>query len=167
MTTTSPEMEIFMKQNNPTYKLALAGLFTALAVAGSMISFQIVGSKCAPVQHAVNIFASVLLGLGSLMAFPGSMAGALLCGLIYRLTHSLLLTCAAETFGTSVLGGLLAYPVAKLLMNANPTGAFAYMTPFFISTAIGSVLAFSLLKLLQKSGVLVKIQFQAARQNSL
>lgn len=179
-------MEIFMKQNNPTYKLALAGLFTALAVAGSMISFQIVGSKCAPVQHAVNIFASVLLGpgwsvgiafsasllrnltgLGSLMAFPGSMAGALLCGLIYRLTHSLLLTCAAETFGTSVLGGLLAYPVAKLLMNANPTGAFAYMTPFFISTAIGSVLAFSLLKLLQKSGVLVKIQFQAARQNSL
>lgn len=166
-----------MKQNNVTYKLALAGLLTALAVAGSFVSFPVAGSKCAPVQHMVNIFGAVLLGpgfgigiaftasllrnllgLGTLMAFPGSMAGALACGLAYRLTRSLLPTCAAEAFGTSVLGGLAAYPVAKLMMNLNPEGAFAYMMPFFVSTAAGSILAFTLLKLLQKGGVLARIQ---------
>lgn len=165
-----------MKRNNTIYKLALAGLLTALAVVGSFISFPIGGSKCAPVQHMVNIFGAVLLGpgwsvgiafaasllrnllgLGTLMAFPGSMVGALCCGLIYRFLRNLPLTCVAEALGTGVLGGLAAYPVAKLLMNVNPAGAFVYMMPFFISTAAGSVLAFVLLTILQKGGVLSRI----------
>ena len=89
-----------MKQNDTVKKLALAGVLTAVAVVGSFISFPILGSKCAPVQHMVNVLAAVvlgpwwgvgiafaaslirnLLGLGSLMAFPGSMVGALCCGL--------------------------------------------------------------------------------------
>ena len=45
-----------------TRKLAMAGVLTALAVVGSFISFPIAGSKCAPVQHMVNIFAAVFLG---------------------------------------------------------------------------------------------------------
>lgn len=166
-----------MKQKNLTYKLALAGLLTALAVVGSFISFPVAGSKCAPVQHMVNIFGAVLLGpgwsvgiaftasllrnllsLGSLMAFPGSMVGALCCGLAYRLMRTLPAACIAEALGTGILGGLAAYPVAKLLMNLNPVGAFVYMVPFFISTAAGSILAFGLLKLLQKGGVLAKMQ---------
>lgn len=84
-------------------KLAMAGVLVAVAVAGSLISFPVAGSKCAPVQHMVNICAAVFLGpawgvgvafcasiirnltgLGSLMAFPGSMVGALCCGLMYR-----------------------------------------------------------------------------------
>ena len=78
-----------------TKKLALAGMLCALAVVGSVFSFPIFGSKCAPVQHMVNILCAVLLGpyygigvafvasllrnllgLGSLMAFPGSMCPA-------------------------------------------------------------------------------------------
>ena len=38
-----------------------------------------------------------LLGLGSLMAFPGSMVGALCCGLVYKKFHILSLTCLAES----------------------------------------------------------------------
>ena len=72
-------------------KIAMAGVLVAVAVAGSLISFPVAGSKCAPVQHMVNICAAVFLGpawgvgvafcasiirnltgLGSLMAFPGS-----------------------------------------------------------------------------------------------
>ena len=83
-----------------TRRLALAGVFTALAIVGSFLSFPVAGSKCAPVQHIINILAAVtlgpwysvgiafcasllrnLLGLGSMMAFPGSMVGALCCGL--------------------------------------------------------------------------------------
>lgn len=165
-----------MKHNHTVYKLSLAGLLTALAVAGSFISIPIGGSKCAPVQHMVNIFGAVLLGplwnvgiaftasllrnllgLGTLMAFPGSMVGALCCGLAYRFLRSLPLTCAAEAAGTSLLGGLAAYPVAKLLMNLNITGTFLYVIPFFVSTSVGSVLAFALLTVLQKGGVLARI----------
>lgn len=156
-------------------KLALAGVLTAVAVAGSLISFPVGGSKCAPVQHMVNLFAAVLLGpfwgvgvafcasflrnlmgLGSLMAFPGSMVGALCCGLVYRFTKRLGLTCLAEALGTGVLGGLLAYPVAKLLMGITPAGFTVYIIPFFISTAAGSILAFCLLTALLRGHALQK-----------
>ena len=134
------------KETTSTQKLAIAGVLTAAAVAGSLISVPVAGSKCAPVQHMVNVFAAVmlgpwwgigiafcaslirnLLGIGSLLAFPGSMVGA--------------------------------YPVAKLLMGLAPAGFTVYMIPFFISTFTGSVLAFILLRVFEKSQV-----FLAARR---
>jgi len=88
-----------MKTNSK--KLALAGVLCAVAVVGSMLQFPVFGSQCAPVQHMVNVICAVFLGpgygvavaflasllrnifgLGSLLAFPGSMCGALLCGLV-------------------------------------------------------------------------------------
>ena len=51
-------------KSNPIKKLCMAGIFCALAVAGSFISFPVFGSKCAPVQHMVNILCAVLLGPG-------------------------------------------------------------------------------------------------------
>ena len=160
-----------MNQNetSSTQKLAIAGVLTAAAVAGSLISVPVAGSKCAPVQHMVNVFAAVilgpwwgvgiafcaslirnLLGIGSLLAFPGSMVGALCCGLIFHFTGKL----AAEALGTGILGGLAAYPVAKLLMGLAPAGFTVYMLPFFISTFTGSVLAFVLLRVFEKSQIL-------------
>lgn len=138
-------------------KLALAGMFCAVAVVGSVFSFPVFGSKCAPVQHMVNILCAVLLGpyygvgvafvasllrnllgLGSLMAFPGSMFGALLCGIVFHKTNKLLPTLVGEVFGTSILGGLCAYPVAILLMgkSAGDIAFYAYIVPFLISTAV-------------------------------
>lgn len=161
-----------MKQNNTTKKLALAGVLTALAIVGSFISVPVAGSKCAPVQHMVNILAAVtlgpawgvciafcasllrnLLGLGSLMAFPGSMVGALCCGLVYKFSKKVLPTCVAEAFGTGVLGGIAAYPVAKYAMGLQDIGMFVYVVPFLISTVAGSILAFVLVTALKKSGV--------------
>lgn len=166
-----------MKQQNLTKKLATAGVMTAVAVVGSMLSVPIAGSKCAPVQHMVNVLAAVtlgpwwgvaiafcaslirnLLGLGSLMAFPGSMVGALCCGLVHAWTKKTELTCLAEAFGTGVLGGLAAYPVAKLLMGLTPAGVTVYMIPFLISTVAGSCLAYALIRILEKAGVLRQMQ---------
>ena len=48
-------------KQNTTRKLALAGILTAVAVVGSLISVPVAGSKCAPVQHMVNVFAAVVL----------------------------------------------------------------------------------------------------------
>ena len=166
-------------KNLSVKKLALAGMFCALAVVGSVFSFPIFGSKCAPVQHMVNILCAVLLGpyygvgvafvasllrnllgLGSLMAFTGSMFGALLCGLTYHKAKQLLPTLVAEVFGTSILGGLCAYPVAILLMgkSAGDIAFYAYIIPFLVSTAGGAVIAGVLLFSLQRSGALHSMQ---------
>ena len=166
-------------KNLSVKKLALAGMLCALAVVGSVFSFPIFGSKCAPVQHLVNILCAVLLGpywglgvafvasllrnllgLGSLMAFPGSMFGALLCGVVYHKTQKLLPTLVGEVFGTSILGGLCAYPVAILLMgkSAGDIAFYAYIVPFLVSTAGGAVIAGVLLAALQRSGALHSMQ---------
>ena len=111
-----------MKKTN-VKKLAVAGVLCAVAVVGSLFSFPVFGSKCAPVQHMVNILCAVflgpgygvaaafaaslirnILGLGSLMAFPGSMFGALLCGVVYKKTGNILATLLGEVFGTAILG---------------------------------------------------------------
>ena len=106
-----------------------------------------------------------LLGIGSLMAFPGSMLGAFLCGLVYEKTKNLQLTLVGEVFGTGVLGGLCAYPVAVFLMgkNAGDIAFYAYIVPFLISTAAGSILAGMLVYSLKRTGVLPSMQRKLAQ----
>lgn len=163
-------------KSSSTKKLALAGVLCAVAVVGSVfVTFWVLGSKCAPVQHMVNVLCAVflgpwyglgvafvasllrnLLGVGSILAFPGSMCGALLCGLAWWKSRNLWLTLAAEVFGTGVIGGLAAYPlaIAFLGQNAAEVAFTAYVVPFLISTVAGSILAGALVFALQKSGAL-------------
>ena len=162
-----------------TKKLALAGVLCAVAVVGSMFQFPVFGSQCAPVQHMVNVLCAVLLGpgygvvvaflasllrnifsLGSLLAFPGSMCGALLCGLVYWKTKNLPATLVGEVFGTGIIGGLLSYPIAIAFMGkvAGSIGYTAYVVPFLISTVGGSVLAGALVFALKRSGALKTMQ---------
>lgn len=162
-----------MKSN--TKKLAVAGILCAAAVVGSLFSFPVLGSKCAPVQHMVNVICAVflgpwygvavafaasllrnLLGIGSLMAFPGSMCGALLCGLLYWKTKNLPATLVAEVAGTGLIGGLAAYPIATLFMGVDAAAVafYAYIVPFLVSTVAGSILAGMLVFALQKSGAM-------------
>lgn len=156
-------------------RLALAGVLCAVAVVGSLFSFPVFGSKCAPVQHMVNVLCAVLLGpwwgvgvafvasllrnllgIGSLMAFPGSMCGALLCGLVFWKVKKLVPTLVAEVFGTGIIGGLLAYPIGILFMNvdAGSVAFTAYIIPFLISTVAGAVLAGMLIFALKASKAL-------------
>lgn len=165
--------------NNNTKKLSMAGILCAIAVVGSMFGIPVFGSRCVPVQHMVNILCAVLLGpwygvgvafcasvirnllgIGSLMAFPGSMIGALLCGVAYWITKNIPVTLLAEVFGTAVLGGLCAYPVAIFLMgvSAGDVAFYAYIIPFFISTAGGAILSAVLLGALKKTGVLYRVE---------
>ena len=158
-----------------TKKLCIAGILVAVAVVGSLFSFPVFGSKCAPIQHMVNILCAVmlgpwygvgaafcaslirnLLGLGSLMAFPGSMLGALLCGIVFWKSRNIPLTLLAEVFGTGILGGLSAYPIAILFlgMQAGEIAFYAYIIPFLVSTAGGAVISAVLLGALKNTGVL-------------
>ena len=167
-----------MKKAN-VLKLTLAGMFCAVAVVGSLFSFPMFGSKCAPVQHMINILCAVLLGpaygvgtafvaslirnltgLGSLLAFPGSMFGALLCGLLYKKTRNIPATLVGEVFGTAVLGGLCAYPIAILFMGqkASELAFYVYIVPFLISTAAGAVISAIIIYSMKKAGLLRSMQ---------
>ena len=164
-------------KSEQTKKLCLAGILCAVAVVGSLFSFPVLGSKCAPVQHTVNILCAVvlgpwygvlvafcaslirnLLGLGSLMAFPGSMLGALLCGIAFWKTKNVPLTLVAEVLGTGILGGLCAWPVAILFMgkSAGDVAFYAYIVPFLISTVGGAIISAFLIAALQKTGLIKK-----------
>ena len=166
-------------KRNQTLRISVAGILCAVAVAGSLFSFPVFGSKCAPVQHMVNVICAVLLGpwyglgaafiasllrnllgLGSLMAFPGSMCGALLSGLVYKKCKKLVPALIGEVFGTGVIGGLLAWPVAVLFMgvSAGAVAFYAYIIPFLISTVAGSLISGLLLFALNKNGALSEIQ---------
>lgn len=167
-----------MRKTN-VQKLTIASILCAVAVVGSLFSVPVLGSKCAPVQHMVNIICAVLLGpwygvgvafsaslirnllgLGSLMAFPGSMFGALLCGLMYWKAKKIFPTLVAEVFGTAILGGLCAYPLAVLFMGigAGNIAFYAYIIPFLISTLSGALLSGVLIYFLSKAGALASIQ---------
>ena len=165
-----------MRSDSSVKKLAVAAIMVAVAVVGSMFSFPVLASRCSPVQHMVNILCAVflgpwygfaaaflasllrnLLGLGTLLAFPGSMVGALLCGLMYHKTRSLLATCGAEVFGTGVLGGLAAWPVAVFLLGKT-AAVYAYIGPFLVSTAGGAIIAGAVLFALKRSGGLNAMQ---------
>ena len=165
-----------MRSDSSVKKLAVAAILVAVAVVGSMFSFPVLASRCSPVQHMVNILCAVflgpwygfaaaflasllrnLLGLGTLLAFPGSMVGALLCGPMYHKTRSLLATCGAEVFGTGVLGGLAAWPVAVFLLGKT-AAVYAYIGPFLVSTAGGAIIAGAVLFALKRSGGLNAMQ---------
>lgn len=162
-------------KHTDTRKLCFAGILCAVAVVGSLFYIPVFGSKCVPVQHMVNILCAVilgpfygvsvafcasiirnLLGIGSLMAFPGGMFGALLCGLAFWKSKNIPLTLIAEVFGTAILGGLCAYPIAILFMGmqAGEIAFYAYVVPFLISTAGGAILSAVLLGVLKNTGIL-------------
>ncbi len=157
-------------------KLAASGMLVAITIALSGFSIPVGASKCFPIQHMVNVLSAVLLGpwwgvgiafcvsllrnlmgTGTLLAFPGSMAGALLCGLVFAFTKKLIPTYLAEVIGTGVIGGMLAYPLAVLVMGRE-AALFTYVVPFLVSTAGGTLLAALLILVLDKTKALAYIR---------
>ena len=144
-------------------------IFAALLVAAGVLlspvfSFPLGVSRAFPLQHIINIFLAVLcgtrygvsaafttslirniIGSGSLLAFPGSMIGAFLSGYLYKHTGKLWAAVLGEFVGTSLLGGLVSYPVASLFMGS-AKGAFFYVSLFAVSCGAGCVIAFVVLK---------------------
>ena len=158
-------------------KLTIAGLLVAVAVVGSLFSIPVLGSKCSPVQHMVNVLAAVLLGpwyacgmgfaaalirnllgLGSLLAFPGSMIGALLCGLLYKLWPKLPVAYVGEVFGTGILGGMASYPIAAVLMNNSAAALFTFVPSFLVSTAVGAAISVIVLAALKRTQVFSQLE---------
>lgn len=147
-----------------TRLLTYIAMFTAIGVVGAQFIWFPAGiARAYPVQHAVNVIAAVtlgplpavgiafliglvrnLLGLGTLLAFPGGMIGALLAGLLYKRFGHKAWAAAGEVIGTGLIGAWFAVPFAKVLMGT-AFGAWFFIPPFLISSVTGAALGWLLL----------------------
>ena len=175
-------------KNNNTKKLAIAAMLVAIGVIGGAWSIPVGASKCAPIQHMINILAATILGpvygvimafvisvfrnmmgTGTLLAFPGSMCGALLAGLLFNalknrsipaldnaLGKGTIGAIVGELFGTAVIGGICAYPIAVFMMGKE-AAVFTYVFPFLVSTLGGPIIGTILYVALRKTKALDKL----------
>lgn len=156
--------------NQKLRKLVFTAVLAAIAVACSPLSVPVGASKCFPVQALVNILSGVflgpwyalaqafiaslcrnMLGTGTLLAFPGSMIGAFLSGILYKYLKKIPFACIGELLGTGLLGGICAFFIASLVMGKE-AAFFTYVPAFFISSAGGTLLAAILVPALKKAG---------------
>jgi energy coupling factor transporter S component ThiW len=152
--------------------VARAVILVAIAVALSPVFIPVGISKCFPAQHMVNVLAGVMLGpgyavavaaaagvirnilgLGTLLAFPGGMIGAFLAGLAYKLTRNIYLAGLGEIIGTGLLGALAsAWIVAPVLMQKT-MALITLIVAFSVSTIGGTAIGLVALHLLRKAGI--------------
>jgi energy-coupling factor transport system ATP-binding protein len=157
-----------------TRKIAYAVVLTAIGVAlAPYTSFPIGIAKVNPTQHFVNVIGAVILGpwwaviiaavigtirnmmgVGTLLAFPGGMIGAFLAGYAYLLTRKIYAGALGEIIGTGLIAPVVsAVFVAPVLMGkAIPMAAL--IPSFLASSIVGAVLGVLGLKLLKKADII-------------
>jgi energy coupling factor transporter S component ThiW len=146
-------------------KMVLAAMLAAIGVLTSHLIYIPVGvAKCFPMQHAVNVIAAVFLGpwyavatafvislmrnimgVGSILAFPGSMIGAFIAGVAYMKIRKIEAAVIGEVIGTGFIGGMAAVPMANVFLGTSKA-AFALIIPFVVSSMGGAVISYVLLK---------------------
>lgn len=154
-----------MHEKTQTQKLAISGILIAIAVVFGTFSIPIGAAKISPVQHFVNVVGAItlgpvyacingfaaatirnMLGTGSLLAYPGSMIGSLLAGILYKRIKKPISAVIGEIIGTGFIGGVAAYPIAAFVMGKQ-AALFAYVMPFTLSCSAGAVIAYMFVKL--------------------
>lgn len=143
-----------------TRLITLMAVLIAIGTLGAQFLWFPAGvAKAYPVQHAVNVIAAVLLGpipavviafvigllrfllgLGTFLAFPGGMFGALAAGLFYKMYQKKRSAVMGEVLGTGILGSFASVPIVHLIMGST-VGAFAFLPSFLISSLSGAVIA--------------------------
>lgn len=144
---------------NRTRLLTTMAVFVAIGVITAQLLWFPAGvARAYPVQHAVNVMAGIMLGpgpavaiafmigllrnmlgLGTLLAFPGGMVGAFLAGYLYQKFGKKFLATIGEAFGSGIIGALFAVPFAQLLMG-NSVGALFFMPSFLVSSITGAMI---------------------------
>lgn len=157
----------------PTRLIAYSVALAALAVALAPISIPIGIAKVSPFQHFINVIAGALvgpwwglavalvtslirnaLGLGTPLAFPGSVFGVVLAGLAFRYTRNIYFTALGEIIGTGLIGATVgALLVAPYLMGRD-IALTVLILPFLLSALAGAVLGVFGLRVLRQLGYL-------------
>jgi energy-coupling factor transport system ATP-binding protein len=155
-----------------TRDVARAVILVAVSVAMSPFFIPVGIAKCFPAQHMINVIAAVMLGpayalgiafiaailrnmlgLGTLLAFPGGMIGALMAGLAYRAFKNVYLAGLGEIIGTGLLGAAVsAWLVGPVLMGKT-MAVGTLVVAFSVSTIGGTILGLILLHILRRGGI--------------
>lgn len=157
-------MEITKSSLSTTKKIVLSGILISLATVLGTFSIPVLGAKASPVQHFINVVAGItlgpiygvgcafisavlrnILGTGSILAFPGSMIGVFCAGILYKKYQKSELAVIGEVIGTGIIGALVAYPLAAFVLGKE-VAMFVYIVPFSLSSIVGSVIAYIVLK---------------------
>ena len=168
-----------MTKNTRLLKMIFMAMIIAIGVVISPI-LRVEG-MC-PMAHFINIICAVMLGpyyallcallIGIIrmcimgippLALTGAVFGALLSGILYRVSKGrIIFAVIGEIIGTGLIGSVVSYPIMKLFWNTN--GAYDHLTWFFyvpsfvLGTLIGGSFAFLFLKKLVKTRLLQKFQ---------
>lgn len=155
-----------------TKKIVLSGLLISIGTLASHLIVIPVGvAKCYPIQHTINVIGAIILGpayavgnaflisllrnilgVGFLLAFPGSMFGAFLSGIFYKKFKKVNAAGAGEIIGTGIIGSLVAFPISKILLGFE-VGAFFFIPPFILSSFVGAVIGILVIKFLRKTNM--------------
>ena len=148
-----------MKNQNKVLKMVFLSIMVAIGVVISPI-LRIEG-MC-PTAHLINIVCAVFMGpLYSLLcatligvirmmfmgipplALTGAVFGALLSGILYRLSKGkIIFAVLGEVLGTGVIGAIVSYPVMTFLVGKEGLTAFYYVPMFITATIIGGSIAY-------------------------
>ncbi|UNC92237.1 energy coupling factor transporter S component ThiW [Candidatus Contubernalis alkaliaceticus] len=153
-------------------KITAIGLLVAVGTIAAPFSIPIGVARVYPVQHTINVLMAVLfgpgpavtaavltsiirnlMGTGTVLAFPGSIFGALLAGLSYHYIKRDHVAMLGEILGTGLLGALAAFPLAKWLLGFAGI-VLALIIPFFLSSLVGAIMGVVILRLMRKTGFL-------------
>lgn len=158
---------------NRTRLLTTMAVFVAIGTLSAQLLWFPAGvARAYPVQHAVNVMAAVILGpgpavsvafligllrnmlgLGTLLAFPGGMVGAFLAGWLYRLTKRKGLAALGEAIGTGIIGALFAVPFARILLGSS-AGAFFFIPSFLVSSISGALIGWFVVSKVNQANLL-------------
>ena len=159
-------------------------MLIALAVALSPIYFVWGPTKALPWQHMVNILAGIMLGpfwavivalfagtiriilgTGTIFAYPGGLPGGFIVGLTYRLLSSLarnkrlilIASSLTEPLGTCCIGGAATWylwdPILGDALRVKFGAFLLFVSGWFVSSIIGVALGLSIILVLDKVGV--------------
>lgn len=59
-----------------------------------------------------------------------------------------------EVVGTGIIGGMLSFPIARLVMGNEAAALFTFVVPFLISTCGGTLIAILITVSMKKTGLL-------------
>ncbi|MFZ7125547.1 MAG: energy coupling factor transporter S component ThiW [Desulfobacterales bacterium] len=152
-------------------KTAYAVVLVAIGVAlAPYTSFPIGIAKINPTQHFINVLSAVILGpwwallnatvvavirnalgVGTLLAFPGGMIGAVLAGVLYAWTRKVPMAAAGEIAGTGFVAPVVSAAVVAPVFMGKAIPMLALLPSFLASTVAGSLLAVMFIRLLVRT----------------
>ena len=159
---------------NNVKKTAYVIVFMALAIALSPFTSIPVGiAKINPTQHFINVFLAVLvgtrlnvgaatgvslirnaMGLGTFLAFPGSMIGAFLAGLAFKWSKKVWVSALGEIIGTGLIAPVVGSLIIAPGLMGREIGLMALLPGFLLSSVAGSILALIVITALEKARVI-------------